>query len=312
MRVYVPLTLSGLAEAYKTGELGAGPFVAYAVTPALREWYLSDDIEELEYAALNRAALASLRLLAVDPGAVRRRVVVAVDVPDRAAVADPDRGLDPAALGEVRVSGAVALAKAAAVHVDVGRRRGGCDRGRGGAGGGRSRGRRRAVRRGRGRGPRAAVVRHAGDSRTWWGWATEGRAARSQLLRARADALWSVVSVGGYFLGMGKHGAAHIVWDWNGTLFHDNDAIIGATNAAFAELGLEPITLERYRALYCVPVPKFYERLMGRLPTDAEWQVMDETFHRYYAEHRIGVRAHRGGGRAARRVGGRRGAASRS
>ncbi|MFI6489281.1 HAD family hydrolase [Streptomyces sp. NPDC050564] len=85
---------------------------------------------------------------------------------------------------------------------------------------------------------------------------------------------------------MGMNGAAHIVWDWNGTLFHDNDAIIGATNAAFAELGLEPITLERYRALYCVPVPKFYERLIGRLPTDTEWQVMDETFHRYYAEHR--------------------------
>ncbi|MET7653176.1 MULTISPECIES: HAD family hydrolase [unclassified Streptomyces] len=86
---------------------------------------------------------------------------------------------------------------------------------------------------------------------------------------------------------MGKQEAAHIVWDWNGTLFHDNDAIIGATNAAFVELGLEPITLERYRALYCVPVPKFYERLMGRLPTDAEWEAMDDVFHRYYAEHRV-------------------------
>ncbi|MGX1546167.1 HAD family hydrolase [Streptomyces adustus] len=85
---------------------------------------------------------------------------------------------------------------------------------------------------------------------------------------------------------MGKHKAAHIVWDWNGTLFHDNEAIIGATNAAFLELGLEPITLERYRALYCVPVPKFYERLIGRLPTDAEWELMDGIFHRYYAEHR--------------------------
>ncbi|MEU7056393.1 hypothetical protein [Streptomyces sp. NPDC046197] len=118
MRVYVPLTLPGLAEAYKTGELGTGPFVAYAVTPALREWYLSDDIEELEYAALSRAALASLRLLAADPGAPRRRVVVAVDVPDGAAAADPDRGLDPAALGEVRVAATVALARAAAVHAD--------------------------------------------------------------------------------------------------------------------------------------------------------------------------------------------------
>ncbi|MEU1851924.1 hypothetical protein ABZ499_22275 [Streptomyces sp. NPDC019990] len=119
MRVYVPLTLPGLAEAYKTGELGAGPLLAYAVTPALREWYLSDDIEELEYAALSRAALASLRQLAADPGAPRRRVVVAVDVPDRDTSADPGRGLDPAALGQVRVTGAVALAKAAAVHVDA-------------------------------------------------------------------------------------------------------------------------------------------------------------------------------------------------
>ncbi|MEU6547497.1 HAD family hydrolase [Streptomyces sp. NPDC046859] len=86
---------------------------------------------------------------------------------------------------------------------------------------------------------------------------------------------------------MGKQSGAHIVWDWNGTLFHDNDAIIRATNAAFGELGLAPITIEQYRALYCVPVPKFYERLLGRLPTDAEWEVMDVTFHRHYAEHRV-------------------------
>src|SRR3954464_9475069 len=87
---------------------------------------------------------------------------------------------------------------------------------------------------------------------------------------------------------MGKHMAgAHIVWDWNGTLFHDNEAIIRATNAAFAEIGLPPITLEKYRALYCVPVPKFYERLMGRLPTQAEWVSMDDAFHRHYALHSV-------------------------
>ncbi|MEU8650510.1 DUF6912 family protein [Streptomyces sp. NPDC048737] len=120
MRVYVPLTLPGLAEAHKAGELGSsGPLVACAVTPGLREWYVSDDIEELEYAALGRAALASLRLLASDPGAPRRRVVVAVDVPDGAATSDPGRAPDPAALGEVRVTGPVRLAKAAAVHIDA-------------------------------------------------------------------------------------------------------------------------------------------------------------------------------------------------
>ncbi|MFI9468706.1 HAD family hydrolase [Streptomyces sp. NPDC052492] len=86
---------------------------------------------------------------------------------------------------------------------------------------------------------------------------------------------------------MGTHNDAHIVWDWNGTLFHDVDAVIGATNAAFAELGLAPITLERYRELYCVPVPKFYERLMGRLPSETEWELMDAVFHRHYTDRRV-------------------------
>ncbi|QNE77007.1 hypothetical protein F0344_22445 [Streptomyces finlayi] len=119
MRVYVPLTLSGLAAAHRAGEVGPGPLTAYAVTPALREWYVSDDIEELEYAALSRAASASLRVIAGSPDEPRRRVVVAVDVPDGTAVADPGHGLDGASLGEVRIAGAVALAKAAAVHVDA-------------------------------------------------------------------------------------------------------------------------------------------------------------------------------------------------
>ncbi|MFD9482193.1 DUF6912 family protein [Streptomyces nojiriensis] len=117
MRVYVPLTLPGLAEVHQAGELGPAPLLAYAVTPELREWYVSDDIEELEYAALNRAALASLRLVAADAGAPRRRVVVALDVDDKAATAAP--GADEAALGRVTLAAAVRLAVAAAVHVDA-------------------------------------------------------------------------------------------------------------------------------------------------------------------------------------------------
>ncbi|MET9548573.1 MULTISPECIES: HAD family hydrolase [unclassified Streptomyces] len=82
---------------------------------------------------------------------------------------------------------------------------------------------------------------------------------------------------------MGKTGrGAHIVWDWNGTLLHDIHAVIEATNASFAEIGLESITLERYRELYCVPIPRFYERLMGRLPSDTEWRLMDAVFHKHY------------------------------
>ncbi|MFC1429068.1 hypothetical protein ACEZDB_00100 [Streptacidiphilus sp. N1-3] len=120
MRVYVPTTLNALAQAHGTGSLGPAPLRAYAVTPALREWYLSDDIEELEYAALVRAAQSSLRLLADDAAAPRRRVVVAVDVPDHAVeLHSGAEHSDPAALGAVVLSEPLALAKAAAVHADA-------------------------------------------------------------------------------------------------------------------------------------------------------------------------------------------------
>ncbi|MEW1692437.1 HAD family hydrolase [Streptomyces sp. NPDC091265] len=87
---------------------------------------------------------------------------------------------------------------------------------------------------------------------------------------------------------MGKHGKyrTHLVWDWNGTLLDDNTAVVGATNAAFMEVGVAPISLEQYREMYCIPIPRFYERLMGRLPTEAEWDRMDVVFHRHYTEQR--------------------------
>jgi hypothetical protein len=82
MRVYLPATLPGLAGLLRKAEIGPAPLRAFAVTPALRESYASGDLEELEYVAMTQAARASLRLLAADPDAPRRRVVLAADVPD--------------------------------------------------------------------------------------------------------------------------------------------------------------------------------------------------------------------------------------
>ncbi|MGH8893843.1 MAG: DUF6912 family protein, partial [Actinomycetes bacterium] len=101
MRVYVPLTLPALAAALETGVIESP--VAYAVTPALREWYTEGDQEELEYTATTVAARMSLRRLAGLPGAPRR-VVVAADVPDAGARPAPD--IDRAA---VRLSDPVRL-----------------------------------------------------------------------------------------------------------------------------------------------------------------------------------------------------------
>ena len=120
MRVYIPATLPILSELAKRGELGPGPLTAYAVTPALREWYVEGDEEELEFAAMTEAARGALRLLAADPLAPRRRVVVAAELFD--AVVTPvgtpvsrEQGVEP---GQVRIDGVIALRDIASFHID--------------------------------------------------------------------------------------------------------------------------------------------------------------------------------------------------
>ncbi len=113
MRVYVPATLDLLQRWFQAREIGPVPLVGQAVTPTLREWYASGDTEELEYAATAEAARASLRLLAEDRDTPRRRVVVAVDVAERAAI--PDAALGRAA---VRLGDPLPWSAVAAVLVD--------------------------------------------------------------------------------------------------------------------------------------------------------------------------------------------------
>ncbi len=113
MRVYVPVTITDLRTLHADAALGPAPITAFAVTPGLREWYVDDDPEELEYAALVEASRASLRLLDADEQAPRRRVVVAADVADAQVEVhdDIDRGV-------VRVLVDVPLASIASVHLD--------------------------------------------------------------------------------------------------------------------------------------------------------------------------------------------------
>ena len=113
MRVYVPATSTSLRTLLDTGSIGTAPLTAFAVTPGLREWYLDDDIEELEYAASLEAARASLRLIDLDPDAARRRIVIACDAPD--AVVEVRDDLDR---GVVRVNAAVPMSDVASIHID--------------------------------------------------------------------------------------------------------------------------------------------------------------------------------------------------
>jgi uncharacterized protein DUF6912 len=114
MRVYLPSTLSALTAAMRVSAVCSPPACAFAVTPAFREWYASGDMEELEYAAMVAAARASLRLLAADPQAPQRRVVLAAEVPSEAvesASADPSRAA-------VLIKTVVPLSKVVSAHID--------------------------------------------------------------------------------------------------------------------------------------------------------------------------------------------------
>jgi hypothetical protein len=86
----------------------------FAVTPALREAYASGDEEELEYAALTEAARASLRMLAADPAAPPRRVVLAAEIPAEHIRWDTTDH-EPA---RVQIAAAVPLGRLASAHVD--------------------------------------------------------------------------------------------------------------------------------------------------------------------------------------------------
>ncbi len=115
MRVYLPATLPVVAGLLRAQEFLLPSARGYAVTPALREWYASGDLEELEYAALTHAARHALRLLAADPQAPRRRVVLAAEIPAER-VRTNVAGTDAA---QVAIIGPVLVRELVSGHVDA-------------------------------------------------------------------------------------------------------------------------------------------------------------------------------------------------
>lgn len=116
MRVYLPGTLGMLRTLVTEGKVDAVSGTGFAVTPKLRESYASGDTDELAYAAMADAALASLRLVSAeldaDPKAPARRVVVCADVDEPRLRPDLDDGA-------VTLPGPVTMAAVAAVYVDL-------------------------------------------------------------------------------------------------------------------------------------------------------------------------------------------------
>lgn len=110
MYVFLPSTVPALAALLEEGRLEGEPLTAFTAEPGP-----GGDPEEAEYEAMYAAAEESLRLLAADPGAPRRRVVLTADMPDHIVEHQDRHGEDVA---RVSVLASIPYKKLRAVHVD--------------------------------------------------------------------------------------------------------------------------------------------------------------------------------------------------
>jgi phosphoglycolate phosphatase len=74
----------------------------------------------------------------------------------------------------------------------------------------------------------------------------------------------------------------NVILDWSGTLVDDLMPVFKTTNHVFESCGCPPITLQEFRAEFCLPVRKFYER---RIP-DVPQAVLERIFLAQYPEWR--------------------------
>lgn len=77
-------------------------------------------------------------------------------------------------------------------------------------------------------------------------------------------------------------GVRHLVWDWNGTLFDDQVAVVAAVNDALARLALPAVDADGYRTHFTRPVERFYEQVAGRAISAEEWATLDGAYHDSY------------------------------
>lgn len=117
MRVYIPATFEMLKELSDTGAVHARSGWGFALTPALREFFIEGDDEDLSEIAFDDASRASLRLLAIgdETAFPHRRVVISTDVADSAVSLESDMGESVVKLNPA----AIQLQDVAAIHVDV-------------------------------------------------------------------------------------------------------------------------------------------------------------------------------------------------
>ena len=72
----------------------------------------------------------------------------------------------------------------------------------------------------------------------------------------------------------------NIIFDWSGTLVDDLPAVWRATNYVLAQAERAEMTLEKFRAEFCLPFTLFYERHVGHIPLPQ----LESWFHTRFRE----------------------------
>ncbi len=78
----------------------------------------------------------------------------------------------------------------------------------------------------------------------------------------------------------------NVILDWSGTLVDDLKPVWKTTNHVFSVCGLPPVSLDEFRSEFCLPVRRYYERLVPHIPT-AE---LERIFLQKYPEYRNEIR----------------------
>jgi phosphoglycolate phosphatase-like HAD superfamily hydrolase len=82
----------------------------------------------------------------------------------------------------------------------------------------------------------------------------------------------------------------NIIFDWSGTLVDDLPGVFAATNHVFQMCGLPPLTLDQFRAEFCLPFKNFYDRFLPHIPLPE----LERAFHASFirAGHEVGELPH--------------------
>jgi len=77
----------------------------------------------------------------------------------------------------------------------------------------------------------------------------------------------------------------NIIFDWSGTLVDDLPSVWEATNYVFKQAGIAELTLEEFRAEFCLPFKKFYDKFLPHVAMDQ----LETWFHSQFKQSQDSV-----------------------